>query len=43
MNSSLIADEIRFTAEMVAAEEEEFTPDFVVSDLRINRSYSDRV
>ena len=33
MNSSLIADEIRFTAEMVAAEEDEFTPDFVVNGI----------
>jgi hypothetical protein len=30
MKQSVIADEIRFNAEMVAADEEEFTPDYVV-------------
>jgi hypothetical protein len=30
MKQPVIADELRFTAEMVAAEEEEFTPDFIV-------------
>src|SRR5688572_13443018 len=30
MQQPVIADEIRFNAEMVAAHEEEFTPDFIV-------------
>lgn len=30
MRQPVIADEIRFNAEMIAAHEEEFTPDFVV-------------
>jgi hypothetical protein len=33
MKQSVITDEIRFKAEMVAADEEEFTPDFVVHGL----------
>lgn len=33
MTASPIADEIRFTAEMIAAEEEEFTPEFVVNGI----------